>query len=122
MEYLSIIPATALGYLTFKVTSHPGSKFRKKMPNIIIKKRVHIFPAIRVYMFGRVFHLHHWVSLSILLFASFYATTGILDFMFTRGILVGGIIQGLTNMPKGHKKIIYKDFSLESLTSLSDRK
>ena len=33
MEYISLIPATALGYLTLKVTSHPDSKIRRKLPD-----------------------------------------------------------------------------------------
>lgn len=118
MEYLSIIPATTLGYLTLKVTSHPTSNLRRKLPNIKTK-RVQVFPVLRVKIFGRVVHIHHWVSFSILLILSFFITWGILDFIVTKGILLGGIIQGLT-LPKEHRKVIYKDFSLERLTSISD--
>ncbi len=118
MEYLSLIPATALGYLTLRVTSHPASRIRKKLPNIK-KGRVQIFPVLRFKMFGRVIHIHHWISFSILLLLSFFITWGIFDFMVTKGILLGGIIQGLT-MPKEHRKIIYKDFSIERLTSIKD--
>lgn len=118
MEYLSIVPATILGYLTFRATTHPSSRFRKKMPNIVIKKRVHIFPSLRVYMFGRVFHFHHWVNLSILLGVSLFVSGGVLGYMVTKGILLGGILQGL-RLPKDHRKIVYKDFSLGRLTTTS---
>lgn len=117
MEYLSIVPATALGYLTFRATTHPNSRIRRKMPNLRMK-RVQVFPVLRIHLFGRVIHLHHWFSLSILLILSFFASIGVLDLMFTKGVLLGGIIQGLT-MPRGHRKIIYKDFSLERLTSIN---
>lgn len=120
MEYLSIIPAIALGYLTFRVTFHPTARIRRKLPNIKTK-RVQVFPVLRFRIFDRVIHLHHWFCFSVLLILSFFFSLGILDFVVTKGILLGGIIQGLT-MPKGHRKIIYKDFSLESLTSLSDRR
>lgn len=120
MEYLSIIPAIALGYLTLKYTTHPSSRIRKKLPNIKTK-RIQIFPVIRIHIFGRVIHFHHWFCFSIILILSFFISIGILDFAVTKGILLGGIIQGL-RMPKGHRKIIYKDFSLEGLTSISDRK
>lgn len=118
MEYLSLIPATALGYLTFKVTAHPASRIRRKLPNIKAG-RVQIFPVLRVKIFGRVIHIHHWVSFSVLLILSFFITAGILDFIVTKGILLGGIIQGLT-LPKEHRRVIYKDFSLERLTSINN--
>lgn len=118
MEYLSLIPATALGYLTLRVTTHPTSRIRKKMPNIKTG-RVQVFPVLRLKIFGRVIHVHHWISFSILLLFSFFITTGILDFMVTKGLLLGGIIQGLT-LPKEHRKVVYKDFSLERLTSMDN--
>ncbi len=117
MEYLSIIPATALGYLTLRATSHPTSRIRRKLPNIKVK-RVQFFPVVRVYMFGRVIHLHHWVSFSVLLIISAFISFGVLDYMFTKGLLIGGIIHGLT-LPKEHRRIIYKDFSLERMTVIN---
>lgn len=116
MEYLSIIPATALGYLTFRAFSHPTSRIRKKLPNLKVK-RIQIFPVLRVYMFGRVIHLHHWFSFSIILAISAFISFGVLDYMFTKGLLLGGIIHGLS-LPKEHRKMIYRDFSLERLTSI----
>lgn len=119
MEYLSVVPAVILGYLTLKVTTHPASRIRRKLPNIKTK-RVQIFPVFRVQAFNRVIHFHHWFCFSVILVLSFFVSFGVLDFMITKGVLLGGIIQGL-RMPKGHRKIIYKDFSLESLTSATDR-
>lgn len=115
MEYLSIIPATALGFLTLKVTTHPQSRIRRKLPNIKTR-RVQVFPVIRFYFFGRVIHLHHWINFSILLILSIFITGNILDYVVTKGLLLGGIIQGLT-LPYEHRKIVYKDFSVERLTS-----
>lgn len=118
MEYLSFIPAMALGYLTLRVTTHPTSRIRRRLPNIKTK-RVQIFPVLRIKLFGRVIHFHHWVCFSVILALSFFVSIGIVDYIVTKGILLGGIIQGLT-MPKEHRKIIYKDFSLERLTSIND--
>ena len=117
MENLSILPATALGYLTFKVTTHPTSRFRRKLPNIKTK-RVQVFPVIRINLFGRVIHFHHWINFSILLILSIFITGNILDYVVTKGILLGGIVHGLT-LPGEHRKIVYKDFSLERLTSIN---
>ena len=120
MEILStvpaLIPATALGYLAFRATSHPNSRIRKKLPNVKVK-RVQVFPVFRMYLFGRVFHFHHWFAFSIILITSIFYNLGIFDYVFTKGLLLGGVIQGLT-LPKGHKTLIYKDFSLERLTSI----
>lgn len=106
MEYLSLVPATALGYLTFRATTHPNSKIRRKMPNIKVK-RLQVFPVIRINMFGRWVHFHHWMNFSFLLALSGFVSIGILDHTLTRGMLLGGIIQGLT-LPKGHRGFIYK--------------
>ncbi len=116
MEYLSLIPATALGYLTLRATTHPTAKIRRKLPNIKTR-RVQVFPVLRIKLFGRVIHFHHWIMFSIILLLSFFLSLGIVDFMVTKGILLGGIIHGLT-LPKEHRKIVYKDFSLERLTTI----
>lgn len=116
MEYLSIIPATALGYLTLRVTTHPTSRIRKKLPNIKTS-RVQFFPVLRFRMFGRVIHLHHWVSFSIILALSFFISMGIVDYIVTKGILLGGIIHGIT-VPKKQRQIVYKNYSLEKLISI----
>src|SRR3989344_1789317 len=115
MDYLSIVPATALGYLTLKATTQPNSKIRRRMPNIKTN-RFQVFPVIRFYFFGRVIHLHHWINFSLLLLLSIFVTGGILDYMVTKGLLLGGVIQGLT-LPHEHRKIFYKDFSVKRLTS-----
>ena len=120
MEILSIVPATALGYLTLRATTHPNSRLRKKLPNIKTK-RFQVFPVIRVQLFGRVFHLHHWFSFSLILIMTNFLPLGFLESTFSKGVLLGGIIQGL-RLPKGHKNIIYRDFSVARLTSPSAKK
>lgn len=121
IEYLSIIPAVALGYLASKTVAYPTSRIRKKLPNIKTK-RIQVFPVIRAKVFNRVIHLHHYLYFSAMLIISFFVSLGILDLLVTKGFLLGGIIHGLWKMPKGHRKIIYRDFSMESLTSAADRR
>lgn len=116
MEYLSLIPATALGYLASRTVTHPNSRIRRKMPNIKTK-RIQVFPVLRIKMFGRVIHLHHWIYFSIILLVSFFVSLGVVDYIVTKGILLGGIIHGLT-IPKEHRKIIYKDHTIEKLISI----
>lgn len=116
MEYLSLIPATALGYLASRTLSHPTSRIRKKLPNIKTK-RIQVFPVLRIKLFGRVIHLHHWIYFSIILLVSFFVSLGIVDYIVTKGILLGGIIHGLT-VPQKSRKIIYKNFDLERVISI----
>lgn len=115
MEYLSLVPATALGYLTLKATTHPDARLRKKLPNIKIR-RIQLFPVIRVHAFGRVFHFHHWFNFSILLALSGVTSFAILDHIFTRGLLLGGIIQGLT-LPD--RRLIYKTLAQNNSANLN---
>ena len=116
MEVLSLLPATALGYLTFRATSHPSSRIRKKLPNVKVK-RIQVFPVVRLHVFNRVIHLHHWFTFSLILASSPFANLGILEHIFTKGLLLGGIIQGLT-LPRGHRSIVYRDPSYERLTQV----
>lgn len=113
MEYLSIIPATALGYLASRTVTHPNSRIRRRLPNIKTK-RVQVFPVLRIKLFGRVIHLHHWIYFSVILAVSFFVSLGIVDYVVTKGILLGGIIHGLS-VPKEHRKIVYKNLSLEKM-------
>lgn len=103
MEILSIVSATALGYFIFRATTHPKSRIRRKLPAFRVK-RLQVFPVIRIKVFGRTLHLHHWVNFSLLLALSNFLPGGILDSVVTKGVLLGGVIQGLT-LPKGHRKV-----------------
>ena len=103
MEILSIVPATALGYLTFRATTHPQSKIRRKLPSLSVK-RLQLFPMIRLNIFGRRIHFHHWANFSMLLAISGVTSFAVLDHYITRGLLIGGIIQGLT-LPSGSRKV-----------------
>lgn len=113
MEYLSILPATALGYLVSRMFTHPNSTIRKKMPNIKTK-RLQIFPVFRFKLGTRVIHLHHWIYFSAILIVSTFASLGVLDYIVTKGILAGAVVHGLT-IPKKHRKIIYKNRSLDRM-------
>lgn len=103
MEYLSLLPATALGYFTFKATTHPNAKIRQRMPDIKIR-RLQVFPVIKFDIRGKNIHFHHWMNFSILLAISGVTSFAVLDHILTRGLLIGGIIQGLT-LPSGHMNV-----------------
>lgn len=106
MDLLTFLPATLLGYKFFKVLSDDRkSRFAQKIPQIKIW-RFQFSPSLRVFVRGRVVHFHHWLSLSILLSFTIFANAGVFDYMFTKGLMFGGIIQGLT-FPD-FKEVIYK--------------
>lgn len=84
-----------LGYFVSHLLSHPSSKVKHKLPHIQIKW-VQILPNIRIHAKGRVILLHHWMNLTIVFVISIIVNQGFLDLLSTKGIIVGGIIQGLT--------------------------
>ncbi len=116
MEYLSLIPATALAYLASRTITHPSSRIRKKMPNIN-SKRFQVFPVLRIKVLGRVIHFHHWIFFSAILIISFFVSLGVMDYIVTKGMFLGAIVHGLT-LPKKHRQIIYKNHSLEKIIAI----
>lgn len=116
---LILILSTISGYTGFYYLTHPTSKFWYKIPNIRLTKRVQLAPSIRFFAKGRVVHFHHWFNCGLLLIASFYINWGIIDATFTKGLLLGGLLQGFT-MPQARKLIYkqtdsWKNFSRDSL-------
>lgn len=106
MDLLTFLPATFLGFTLCKYLSDErSSKIARKIPRLRLW-RLELSPSIRVFVRGRVVHLHHWVSLSLILSITFFVNMGLLDYVFTKGLMVGGIVQGLT-FPD-FKQIIYR--------------
>lgn len=106
MEFVSAVGGTIIGYATLKFTSHPNSTFRNKLPELKLKW-FQFCPTIKVFIFGRTIHFHHWLNLAAILLISIFVTGGILGLLITKGFLVGGILQGLS-LPQA-TRFIYKD-------------
>jgi hypothetical protein len=106
MEVIYTFITVITSYKIWSIFSHPNSKLWNRWPRIKIKW-IQIFPSIRITVKGRVIHIHHWFHLSILLCISTFITGGILDSWITRGFLMGGIIQGLTNPSPTARKVFY---------------
>lgn len=104
---VSLVSAAILGIFAFHFTTHPKSKVRQRLPAVRLKN-LQIFPEIRIHVRGRIIHFHHWFNFSVLLIISIFVSSSILDAMFTRGFLLGGIIQGLL-LPR--RRLIYKQDS-----------
>lgn len=95
MELFSFLPAAFLGYKYFDVVTHPRSRVWYKVPQVRIN-RFQLSPSIRVFVRGRVLHLHHWISCSLLFGVSVYSSGGWIDSSFLKGLFAGGILQGLS--------------------------
>lgn len=109
MQYLIFIEAAIIGFAAFHLITHDNSSIRRKLPDVK-KGPIQIFPTIRLFLNDRTVHFHHWLNFSILLLISiFYIQGGLLDAVFTKGFLVGGIIQGLSmRNTSSPRKLIYK--------------
>jgi hypothetical protein len=105
MEVLSAFMASYLGFLTFNLTKYPSGKIGKKLPEVKFKA-IQVSPHIKFHIKGRIIHMHHWLTLSMIIIASLFITNAFLDSYFTRSFLAGGILQGLS-FPD-YRRIIYR--------------
>lgn len=99
------LTASIIGYLIFYVLTHPRSVINKRLPKLKIKA-LQLFPSVTLTISGKVYHMHHWLGFGIILVISIFFDSGILASLFTKGILSGGIIQGVFT-PQSFK-LIYK--------------
>ncbi|MDP3941153.1 MAG: hypothetical protein Q8Q49_02485 [bacterium] len=83
----------AVGYYFFLVFSHPEKK-RHKIPTIRFK-RIQITPNFKIYGKNKIYHIHHWVVLSIVLALGAFVYEGIIRSPLLNGVTIGGILQGL---------------------------
>jgi hypothetical protein len=96
-----------LGYLLNRSISKSGGKINKRLPHIRIKF-LQIGPVLKIHFKNRSLHIHHWITYSLILIVTFTTNTYILDTLFSKGLLVGGILQGLT-FPDWKNIIVGKD-------------
>lgn len=97
--------AAIVGFFIFYVLTSPSSSVNRRLPKLKIW-RLQLFPTIRLSLSGKIIHLHHWLGFSIILVVSIFIESGILASLFTKGVLSGGIVQGLFT-PQSFR-LIYK--------------
>lgn len=96
----------ALGYFLFWLASHPTrSPIRKRIPQKQFKS-VEILPEIKIVRKNKEYHFHHWLNISTLYLLIFLKKKRLPHSKFFNGLMVGGIIQGLSY--KDRFKIIKK--------------
>jgi len=99
--------AAIFSFVLFNQLTNPFLKIQNKLPHLQLKW-IQVLPNIRIYLRGRVIFLHHWMNFSIILFISIVIGGGILDSMLTKGVLLGGIINGFS-YPDWKNIILKKD-------------
>jgi len=106
MQAIYTLISLLAGFKICSILTHPDSKIRRRTPTVKIRG-LQLLPSIRIVVRGRFVHFHHWMNFSILFVISIVIGGSILDSWLTRGILLGGIIQGLTIPSPVARKIIY---------------
>ena len=106
MPNIALLFSSVLSFLFYNT----HSKFYRRLPILKIKS-FEFFPSIRIYVRGKIIHLHHWLGFSIILVVSIVLEGGFLDSAYTKGFLLGGIFQGIRK----------EFFSKKMPTTLSDK-
>ncbi len=92
---LEIVVAFFLGYKSANLLTKPESIIAKKIPFLQLGF-IQILPSIRIYIKGKIIHIHHWLHLSVLFILSFNYHPPLVDPTVFKGILVGWIMQGFS--------------------------
>ena len=86
--------SAVVGYFFFLYVSHPKKK-KDKLPKISFW-RIDILPNVRFHIGKKTYWVHHWLYLSLVIAIPVIIGEGFIFPLVAYGLLVGGIIQGLT--------------------------
>lgn len=98
---LKVFLGGGIGYSFFKAASSPSSSLHKKLPEERIKN-LEVFPYLKISRKDKVLHIHHWLYLSLLYTLLFLKKRGLLRSRIINGLLLGGILQGLSYKDRFH--------------------
>lgn len=89
------LASTAVGYEVFHYfCDREPLKTKGKLPRLKYKN-IEILPYFRIHIRQKTFHVHHWLTLTIITSITFLAYDGLSHLLLLKGVAVGGIIQGL---------------------------
>jgi len=95
MNYLLFVISIFLGFIFNLSITKKGSKINRNLP--LIKVRfIQFCPSVKIHMRSRYIQIHHWLTYSIVLIVTLTLNAGVFDTLFSKGLLLGGILQGLT--------------------------
>lgn len=92
---LGLLLGGSLGAVTSWIWSAPNSAVNKKLPEVGIKN-VEILPNVRVTRKNKIYHIHHWMFLSIFYIPLLFLRRPIKGKRFVNGFVLGLIAQGLS--------------------------
>jgi len=95
VSYLIFLIFSIIGFFLSYLIAHPNSPLNKHLPKIDLKI-IQLSPSVKIILRKRTIHLHHWMYSSILLVITITLGGGILDTLYSKGFLLGGIVQGIT--------------------------
>ena len=103
---MELLIGSLVSFSVLHYTSHPKSRVHKRIP---MKKlfNVQLSPHINFSIKRRVIHFHHWMIFSPIYVVAQTGDHGIMSAAVIKGMLIGGIIQGL--MYKDRFKFIFKN-------------
>ena len=83
-----------LGYFSFYYLSHPERK-KHRVPKIGVWN-IEFLPNFRLHIGSKTYHLHHWFLFALIILLPILLREDFSYPMVFKGVLVGGILQGLT--------------------------
>lgn len=83
-----------LAYVAFWLTSHPRSNLHQRLPKKKIKN-IQLLPHVKIVSREKTYHIHHWLIFSSL-YVHLVIRKKIIRSKFKQGLLLGGILQGLS--------------------------
>jgi len=105
MEVAQGILGISFGYSLWLLLSHPSKFLKNKLPEIKLKS-VQFLPNFRIKIKQKLFHIHHWIFLILILGILIYTTNSFTQLLLLKGFILGGAIQGITY--KDRFKILIK--------------
>lgn len=101
------LPGTILSFIIFHFTTRDELPVKSKLPKLKFHK-FEFSPNLRIVTDKKIIHFHHWMACLLLLGISIPLTNGFWDAHFTKGMFMGGIVQGLL-LPNSSKIIYNRD-------------
>lgn len=89
----TFILSVIAGYVVFLYLSHPEKK-KHKVPKIGLWN-IEFMPNFRVHIKSKTYHFHHWFVLALVILIPIILRDDFQYPMVFKGIVVGGILQGL---------------------------
>lgn len=88
-----LLAGVSIGFSLFWLTSHPQSRFKKKLPERKYKK-ISLLPNICYSSEEITYHFHHWLLLSAV-YLPLLKSKKVRKLKMLHGLFLGAIIQGL---------------------------